>query len=59
MARLAHYVMASEWRAALIASLLLFLPYFRGPGHLWSLYTHCAEASKIVVGNRGSCCARL
>ena len=26
MARLAHYVMASEWRAALIASLLLFLP---------------------------------
>ena len=26
MARLAHYVMASEWRAALIASLLLSLP---------------------------------
>jgi len=26
MARLAHYVMASEWRAALMASALLFLP---------------------------------
>ena len=26
MARLTHYLMASEWRAAMIASLLLFLP---------------------------------
>jgi len=32
MARLAHYVMASEWRAALIASLLLFLPLFSWAG---------------------------
>ncbi len=32
MARLAHYVMASEWRAALIASLLLFLPLFSWVG---------------------------
>ena len=32
MTRLAHYVMASEWRAALIASLLLFLPLFSWAG---------------------------
>ncbi len=32
MARLAQYVMASEWRAALIASLLLFLPLFSWVG---------------------------
>ena len=32
MARLAQYVMASEWRAALIASLLLFLPLFSRVG---------------------------
>ena len=32
MARLAHYVMASEWRAALIASLRLFLPLFSWAG---------------------------
>ena len=32
MARLAHYLMASEWRAALIASLLLFLPLLSWAG---------------------------
>lgn len=32
MARLVHYVMASEWRAALIASLLLFFPLFSWVG---------------------------
>tara|TARA_B100000900_G_C20551258_1_gene704820 strand:+ start:725 stop:1600 length:876 start_codon:yes stop_codon:yes gene_type:complete len=32
MARLAHYVMASEWRAALIASLLLSLPLMSWAG---------------------------
>ena len=32
MARLTHYLMASEWRAALIASLLLFLPLLSWAG---------------------------
>ena len=32
MARLAHYLMASEWRAALIASVLLFLPLLSWAG---------------------------
>ena len=32
MARLAHYVMASEWRAARLQSLLLFLPLFSWAG---------------------------
>jgi|GEM_PF-154409 len=32
MARLAHYLMASEWRAALIASALLFLPLLSWAG---------------------------
>ena len=32
MARLAHYLMASEWRAALIASLLLLLPLLSWAG---------------------------
>ena len=32
MARLTHYLMASEWRAAMIASLLLFLPLLSWAG---------------------------
>ena len=52
MARLTHYLMASEWRAAMIASLLLFLPLlsWAGPSVI-ALYVlrRGAENSRLVI----------
>ena len=53
MARLAHYLMASEWRAALIASLLLFLPLVSWAGaSVVALYElrRGPEKSPLVIG---------
>ena len=53
MARLAHYVMASEWRAALIASLLLIVPLFSWAGaSVVALYAlrRGVEKSLLVTG---------
>jgi len=53
MARLAHYLMASEWRAALIASLLLFLPLVSWAGaSVVALYAlrRGPEKSPLVIG---------
>ena len=52
MARLAHYLMASEWRAALVASLLLFLPLLSWAGaSVVALYAlrRGLEQSVIVI----------
>ncbi len=50
MARLAHYLMASEWRAALIASALLFLPLMSWAGaSVVGLYALRRGATKAPV----------
>ena len=52
MARLTHYLMASEWRAAMIASLLLFLPLLSWVGpSIVALYVlrRGAQKSRLVI----------
>ena len=52
MARLTHYLMASEWRAAMIASLLLFLPLLSWAGpSIVALHVLCrgAKKSRLVI----------